>query len=66
MVTCFKIAALCLLLLSTIVAVFLIAMIAQPYNNYFSLNEIEYPDTFGIMGGILYGPFLAWVFIPTQ
>ena len=65
-ILCYKVGGCCLLVFATCISVFVTVMIAQPYNTYMKLHMIEYPDTFGLMGGLLYGFFFCWVFLPVK
>ena len=55
LITCYKIGGCCLLVFLTLMGILLVTATAKPYNVYTNLLQLEYPDTFGIMNGLLYG-----------
>ena len=44
-----------MLILLMVIAIILMASQAQAYTTYMSLNHLKYPDTFGCMGGFIFG-----------
>ena len=63
---CKKVCGCCGLIVLILIGAYLVTALSLPYEEYTNLLKIDHPDTFGCIGGFIFGLFFSWVFLPSS